>query len=154
MKWKILKNWQFSGINWNEFGTRAFLCHCSVCNVLICRRKDVYALKCITFLTSPLVTVFARQVTVEVRSAHDAGRGVRGRRGKAMAVVNLRVGGDAVFRVVHKERLDEPRNFLRGPEEDRSGNDKGPWRLPRAFAINGRNERIRTSAPLLPKQGR
>lgn len=46
-------------------------------------------------------------------------------------------GGDAVFRVVHEERLDEPRNFLRGPEGDRSGNDKGPWRLPRAFAING-----------------
>jgi len=59
-----------------------------------------------------------------------------------MAVVNLQVGGDAVFRLVHKERLDEPRNFLRGPDEDRSGNDKGPWRLPRAFAINGRNERV------------
>jgi len=64
-------------------------------------------------------------------------------------------GGDAAFRLVHKERLDEPGNFLRGPEEDRSGNDKDPWRLPKGpFAINGRNERVRTSASLLPKQGR
>ena len=39
----------------------------------------------------------------------------------------------AVFRVVRKERLDDPGNFFRGPEEDLSGNDEGPWRLPRAL---------------------
>ncbi len=41
-----------------------------------------------------------------------------------------------------------------GPEQDRSGNEKGPWISPRAFSIDGRNERIRTSDPLLPKQVR
>ena len=69
---------QFSGINWNEFGARAFLYHCSVCKVLICLRKNVYAIKCITFLTSPSVIVRTRYVPAGVRSAHDAGRGVGG----------------------------------------------------------------------------
>ena len=63
-------------------------------------------------------------------------------------------GGDAAFRLVHKERLDEPRNFLRGPEEDRSGKTKAPGDCQGPFAINGRNERIRTSDPLLPKHVR
>jgi hypothetical protein len=41
-----------------------------------------------------------------------------------------------------------------GPEDGRSGNDEGPWRDARGLVINGRNERIRTSDPLLPKQVR
>lgn len=65
-----------------------------------------------------------------------------------MAVVNLRVGGRRVSCGTQREARRTEELFAR-PEEDRSGNDEGPWRLPRAFAINGRNERIRRRSSII-----
>ena len=74
------------------------------------------------FILSPAVTVSARQVPAEVRSPHDAGRGVGGGRGKAMAVVNQRVGGRRVPCGARREARRTEEFFARtggGPERKR-----------------------------------
>jgi len=40
------------------------------------------------------------------------------------------------------------KKFCKDRRKNRMGHYKSPWRLPRALFVNGRNERMRTSAPL------